>query len=525
MKKEVKPINIRSLKIVFCVSLRLILDYTPIIAQKTMLYPNLEKGKYDIGFKTLVDFDYSRTYNLNYPNDKSSQKNDPRPIIINIWYPAKTNPKDKPLLYGDYIKIQSQDVTLKTFIKRIEDYNEKNSSQYMFYSDSLSKQEKEKFTKHLQQSISVFKNAAPLPEKFPLVIYHPGLGGTLNDNTILYEYLASHGFVVISGAFQANDYKYVDLNWDLERSTKDIDFMLNAIKNLTFVDFSKIAAIGHSYGAQAVLGYKTENHSPVSCLISLDNTFDYSIDASPEGFEPLTEKLYNKNNNMNVPSLVFAGPTASFKVMDSLKYSARVYATIKLAHNEYTSLSSFAILKGLQNRTDKDTVWSKYILINNYCLNYLKWNFNNDEYAKNFIFSKQPHVLDIYEIPKGKAVSIEIPEYIDYSNPPTFLQLQKIFKDRSKEKIDKIIQKYPEQLDEDAINNAAYSFLKKDIDFAIYLFQKNVELSPTSWNAFDSLGKAYMIKGEKDLAFKSYKKSIELNPKNDNGLRMIEKLK
>ena len=36
--------------------------------------------------KTLIDFDYSRTYNLNYPNDTSSQKNDPRPIIINIWY-------------------------------------------------------------------------------------------------------------------------------------------------------------------------------------------------------------------------------------------------------------------------------------------------------------------------------------------------------------------------------------------------------------------------------------------------------
>lgn len=525
MKKDIKLTSIKKFKLVFSISIILILCYAPVIAQKKMLYPNIEKGKYDIGFKTLIDFDYSRTYNLNYPNDTSSQKNDPRPIIINIWYPAKTNPKDKPMFYGDYIKIQSQDVTLKTFIKRIEDYNEKNSSQYMFYSDSLNKEQKEKFTTHLQQPISVFKNAAALTEKFPLVIYHAGLGGTLNDNSILCEYLASHGFVVISGAFQANDYKYVDLNWDLERSTKDIDFMLNAIKNLPFVDFSKIAAVGQSYGAQAVLGYKTENYSPVSCLISLDNTFDYSIDASPGGFEPLTEKLYKKINNMNVPSLVFAGPTASFKVMDSLKYSDRVYATINLGHNEYTSLSSFAIHKGLQNRTDKDTVWSKYILINNYCLNYLKWNFYNDMSAKNFIFSKHPYLLDIYEIPKGKAVSIEIPEYTDYSNPPTSMQLQKIFKDRSKEKIDKILQKYPVQLDEDAINNAGYNFLKKDIDFAIYLFQKNVELSPTSSNAFDSLGEAYMIKGEKNLAIKSYKKSIELNPKNDNGIRMIEKLK
>jgi tetratricopeptide (TPR) repeat protein len=351
------------------------------------------------------------------------------------------------------------------------------------------------------------------------------LGGTLNDNTVLYEYLASHGFVVLSGAFQANDYKYVDLNWDLERSIKDIDFMLNAIKNLPFVDFSKIAAIGQSYGAQAVLGYKTENYSPVSCLISLDNTFDYSIDANPEGFEPLTEKLYKKINNMNVPTLVFAGPTASFKVMDSLKYSDRVYATIKLGHNEYTSLSSFAILKGLQNRRDMDTVWSKYVLINEYCLNFLRWNFFNDAVAKKFILSTHPYLTDVYEIPKGKAVSMDIPEYKDFSSPPTYFQFQKLLKDRNKDIIDKIMQKYPGQLDEDAINNAGYDFMKKDIDFAIYLFQKNVELHPKSWNVFDSLGEAYMIKGEKDLAIKSYKKSIELNPKNDNGLRMLEKLK
>jgi len=43
---------------------------------------------------------------------------------------------------------------------------------------------------------------------------------------------------VLSGAFQANNYETVSLNWDLERSTKDIDFMLNSIKNLPFIDFS-----------------------------------------------------------------------------------------------------------------------------------------------------------------------------------------------------------------------------------------------------------------------------------------------
>lgn len=525
MKNRIRPSIIRNLKLIFSFYTTLIMSYTSLNAQKTLLYPSHEKGMFDVGYKTIIDFDYSRTYDLNYPNITSSKKYDPRPIIINIWYPANITKKDKSMLYAEYIKIPTQDAALKTFIGRIEDYNERNSILYMFNADSINKEQKELFRKHLQQPISVYKNASPQNNKFPLVIYHAGLGGTLNDNTILCEYLASHGFVVISSAFQSNDYKYVDLDWDLERSTKDIDFMLNAIKNFNFIDFSKIAAIGQSYGAQAILGYKTEDYSPVSCLISLDNTFDYSIDANPEGFEPLTKMLYEKNKNIDVPVLVFADPSALFKVMDSLKNSDRIYATIDLGHNQYTSLSSYAILKGLQNRTDINSIWDKYSLINNYCLNYLKWNFYNDSSAIKYIFSKNPYIFDVVKVQKGKTISSEIPEYTDYNIPPTNYQIQQILKEKNKYKIDKILQNFPDLLNEDFINSTGYTFLNNDFDFAIYLFQKNTELHPDSWNTWDSLGEAYMIKGDKDLAIKNYKKSIELNPNNENGLKIIEKLK
>jgi tetratricopeptide (TPR) repeat protein len=492
---------------------------------QTMLYPKLEKGTFDIGYKTIIDFDYSRTYNLNYPNDTSSQKHDPRPIIINIWYPTQGKAKGKQMRYGDYIKVETLDPTLTTFIKRIEDYNRENSKEYMFYSDSLTAEQKVKFSKHLEQPIPVFKNATPASGKFPLVIYHAGLGGTLNDNTVLCEYLASNGFVVITGALQGNNYKNVNLNWDLERSTKDLDFMLNAIKKLAFIDFSKITAIGHSYGAQAALAYKTEDYSPVSWLLILDSTIDYSLDASPDGFSPLTEKLYGKIKNMNSPMLVFANPSAVFTILDSLKYSDRIYYTFKsqLNHNEFTSLSSFAVLKGLQKRNDMDTVWSKYVLVNKYCLNYLKYQIFKDETAKQFVLSKQP-LTNVYEIPKGKKLASEVPEYLDYSKPPSFLQLQKLIKHKKTEIIDKLVLSHPKALNEDIINDAGYSFLKKDIGFAIYLFQKNCELYPNSFNVWDSMGEAYMIKGEKELAITNYKKSVELNPKNKNGIRMLEKL-
>ncbi len=493
-------------------------------SSKNYLYPNIEKGRYDVGFQTIIDLDYSRTYNWNYPNDTNSHIKHPRPIITNIWYPALSSKKNKKMLYGDYIKFKTKVLSLKTFLERIEKYNIMNSSYYMFYKDSLNDDEEKQFMNHLNEPISVFKNAQPIKDKFPLVIYHAGLGGTLNDNTILCEYLASNGYVVISGAFQSNDYLEVELDWDLERSTKDINFMLNTVKNLPFINFSKIAAIGHSYGAQAILGYKTEDFSPVNCLISLDNTFDYSFDENPEGFEPLTLKFYDKIKNMNVPTLVFAGPQASFKVMDSLKFSDRIYATIELGHNDYISLSSYASHKGLQIRIDKDSTWEKYRQINEHCLNFLNYTLCGDFASKKKVLTKSQFIKEVIEIPTGKTLSKKIIEYSDFSIPPNYFEIKLLLKNKAMEKIDKLIHLYPYLFEEDFLNNEGYIAMSKDIDFAIYLFQKNVDLYPESWNAFDSLGEAYYVKGQKDLAKINYSKSLELNPNNEGAKKILEKL-
>jgi len=55
--------------------------------------------------------------------------------------------------------------------------------------------------------------------------------------------------------------------------------------------------------------------------------------------------------------------------------------------------------------------------------------------------------------------------------------------------------------------------MKKVAD-AIEIFKLNVAAYPQAFNAYDSLGEAYMVHGDKDLAIANYKKSLELNPKN-----------
>jgi|GEM_PF-816007 len=78
---------------------------------------------------------------------------------------------------------------------------------------------------------------------------------------------------------------------------------------------------------------------------------------------------------------------------------------------------------------------------------------------------------------------------------------------------------------EKELNALGYELIKrKRITDAIEIFKLNVEMFPAGSNAYDSLGEAYLLNNDRDLAIKNYKKSIELNPKNTNAIEVLKKL-
>jgi CubicO group peptidase (beta-lactamase class C family) len=78
---------------------------------------------------------------------------------------------------------------------------------------------------------------------------------------------------------------------------------------------------------------------------------------------------------------------------------------------------------------------------------------------------------------------------------------------------------------EAAINTIGYQLVRqKKPEDALRIFQLNVQLHPDSWNAYDSLGEAYMNHGDRELAIRNYGKSLELNPQNVGAAKMLKKL-
>jgi acetyl esterase/lipase len=78
---------------------------------------------------------------------------------------------------------------------------------------------------------------------------------------------------------------------------------------------------------------------------------------------------------------------------------------------------------------------------------------------------------------------------------------------------------------EATLNSLGYRLIQKGrVREAIEVFKLNTEAYPQSFNTYDSLGEAYMLNGDKELAIENYRRSLELNPKNTNAAPMLERL-
>ena len=80
---------------------------------------------------------------------------------------------------------------------------------------------------------------------------------------------------------------------------------------------------------------------------------------------------------------------------------------------------------------------------------------------------------------------------------------------------------------ESSVNQLGYLLLYtiEDLDMAVEMFQLNVTNYPASSNVYDSLGEAYMVRGDNILAIDNYEKSLVLDPDNENAKQQLETLK
>ena len=185
---------------------------------------------------------------------------------------------------------------------------------------------------------------------------------------------------------------------------------------------------------------------------------------------------------------------------------------------------------GLQNTDEGTSFWH--------------WGDNGDSKAYVVAFNKQQTGVVVFtnsanglsiirEIISGSVggfhPALALLNYESYTSPGRIL-----FKSILAKGADAALREYREQrkarpasetVNEAQTNRIGYNLLgMKKVRDAIEVFKLNVEDYPQSSNAYDSLGEAYMVNGDKEPAIKNYQRSIELNPDNTNSVEMLKKL-
>jgi tetratricopeptide (TPR) repeat protein len=127
----------------------------------------------------------------------------------------------------------------------------------------------------------------------------------------------------------------------------------------------------------------------------------------------------------------------------------------------------------------------------------------------------------------------EAPEYDPYEPHPKRSVAEALLPIITEKGIESALQSYRTlkqsndyYVSESQLNALGYRLLGvKKVSEAIEIFKLNAETYPQSANVYDSLGEAYMMNGDKELAIRTYQRAVELNPQNTNAIEMLKKLR
>ncbi len=257
------------------------------------------EGDFSIGSETFHWVDSSRLEWFTDEND-----NDVREIMVQAWYPSENSDSIGTNSYMDFMNLRSKTLAsagkIPAFLPSHLNMISTNTRNDVACSDKL--------------------------EKYPVLIFSHGITGSRHLHQILFEHLASKGYIVfaLDHSFDANltifpDGKIADYRSEItghpdsvlirekqiNTRASDVGFIIDQIREIETgmidsklsgrLDLDRVALGGHSYGgASAILA--SHNHEIVKACVVLDGWIS-----------PIPDKVISEG--INVPFLFMGRPS------------------------------------------------------------------------------------------------------------------------------------------------------------------------------------------------------------------------
>lgn len=494
------------------------------LAQSQTAFHFTEKpGPFGVGLRVVEQYDSSRVYrHLTGDLGKPFQGERARPLQTLIWYPAEKT-DGAAMTVGDYAALMATETSFG-HSRMTEDAKELAANLAPVGGTRM----------------WAVREASLRKGRYPVVVYAPSFNAESWENADLCEYLASHGYVVLSSPELGATTHYMTSDVaGVNEQAQDVSFLIGYAQTLPDTDMSAVAAAGFSWGGLSTL-FAAARDNRIDALVALDGSSRY--------FPGLVKQAVDVHpDQMAIPLLFFTqgeitiedqeqpdGPEKSKKIGPSVlnAWTHGDLVTVHmlgLVHTEFSAMDQRNEETWVGFEKDEKADYGRdygsvgYGLVARYTLNFLNAYLRHDAAGVAFLRrppvenGAPPHFMTVsYRPATGVPASFE--SFRSAVGEQGFGQAAAVY--RAMQKIDSAF-----KLDDIAVHAWAMDLIADGhISEAIALLAFDVQVSPDPADANELLGDAYAEAGQKQAAIESYKKALAINPADDDAKHKLDRL-
>ena len=481
----------------------------------------LEDGIYKVGFRHYLSYDNTRTYQRIFDWNNEFI---PRPIPVSIWYPSTALPDHREqMTVLDYMEI----------LKEEEEWEYLPNEQilnWFYYQNTSTNRE------HLEDSTMALLEGQVFNGKFPAIVYAPSYQASSIENFGLCEYLASHGYIVISSPSRGAENKFLEggTEKDMEAQARDIEFLIGELAKFQNSNDDLIATMGFSFGGLSNVLSQMRNDN-IKAIISLDGSIKYqysTLKKSPFAEIDLVDVPFIHMAQKDIPEQVLIEDkidpelNSKFEFYDSLVNSKAFSLKFhNLTHSYFSTLGVLFQTRDYRQDKSDPEIAESYKWASVYTLNFLNAYLKEDQAALKFL-ENDPEENGIRasliskRFKDAKLKPIKFQDFNVLAGEQNYENLEELYKS--------LREKYPSLiLPEGSLNNLGLQLIFNSETSAkgVNVLLLATTIYPKSANLFDSLAEGYLHIGEKEKAIEYFEKSLGLNKQNQNAIQRLKELK
>jgi predicted dienelactone hydrolase len=330
-------------------------DDSPAVSTSEKIELPRPTGKFSIGRQFFYWTDESRAETITEdPNDK-------RKLFVQIWYPAKKGGKLAAEYYPNVTELRG-----------------KSPSNELFAT--------------VKTHATTDAKIADSKQKFPVIVFSPGLGSSPFSYAAIIENLVSHGYVVaaINHPYDSGDFKFSDgqiirfdegkwnrevsKDWTAEQRkqffderrlgwAQDISFVVNQLEKLEKpfagkLDLQNLGVFGHSFGGQATSIACASDKRFKACA-NLDGIAQGNVILPDAQGEILKQPFlfFNKSAEVTNAELKMMGLSrAEYRVREQKRLLERWKPSFKTRLAELESGAYFVLYPGIKHSSFSDSL-------------------------------------------------------------------------------------------------------------------------------------------------------------------------